>query len=250
MNRAAVRFYGETNDLLPAPLRQRTLATGFDGPASVKAVIEACGVPHTEVDFVLVNGTPATLSTIVEDGDRLAVFPRFRLLEPDPGDRLLPEPLAEPRFALDVHLGRLAGYLRLAGFDTAYRNDYSDPELAWLSHREDRTLVTRDRELLKRAIVTRGYWIRSTQPRRQFAEVVRHFGLERNLRLFTRCARCNCVLEAVSKGEVSKRLPPRVERSVDRFLRCPGCDRVYWEGTHVERIRLFIRLALEEPEPS
>jgi len=247
VGRVFLRFYGELNDFLPPAIRQRTLQAALDGPASTKSAIESCGVPHTEVDLVLVNGEPATLATPVAEGDRVSVFPRFRSLAPDPQHRLQPPPTVEARFVLDVHLGRLASYLRLAGFDTAYRNDCSDQELAAISGRDDRMLLTRDRELLKRSVVVRGYWLRHTEPRRQFVEVVRAFGLAGRIAPFTRCARCNTPLEAVSWQAVIDRLPPRVRIGRDEFLRCSGCGRVYWDGTHVEKIRQFFRLALAEP---
>jgi uncharacterized protein len=247
---AIFRFYGELNDFLPAHLRQRTVRRECEGPASVKDLIESCGVPHTEVDLVLINGDPADFARQVADGDRVAVYPRFRSVEPAPEVRLQPPPLATPRFVLDIHLGRLAGYLRLAGFDAAYRNDFSDEELARVSHHEDRTLLTRDRELLKRSIVTRGYFVRETIPRRQLAEIIRHFDLDRRVAPLTRCARCNAALVSVPKEDVADELPPYVRANRREFLRCSGCRRVYWEGTHVNQIRRFLRLVLQEPPPA
>jgi uncharacterized protein with PIN domain len=247
---AILRFYGELNDFLPAGLRQRTISRGFDAPPSVKDLIESCGIPHTEVDLVLVNGNAVDFSRGVADGDRVAVYPHFRTLELPSGAGLQPAPLAAPRFVLDIHLGRLAGYLRLAGFDTAYRNDFSDEDLARISRDEDRILLTRDRELLKRSIISRGYFVRQTAPRRQLAEVIRRFSLAPAMAPFTRCARCNGVLAAVAKEAVADELPAHVRVSRGAFLRCPGCGRVYWDGTHVDQIRRFLRLALEEPPPA
>jgi uncharacterized protein with PIN domain len=250
VRQAILRFYGELNDFLPAGLRQRTIGRGFDAPPSVKDLIESCGVPHTEVDLVLVNGSAVDFSRGVADGDRIAVYPHFRTLELPSGTGLQPAPLATSRFVLDVHLGRLAGYLRLAGFDAAYRNDFSDEDLARVSQNENRILLTRDRELLKRSIVSRGFFVRQTSPRRQLAEVILRFDLARAMAPFTRCARCNGVLAAVAKEAVANELPAQVRLSCGAFLRCPGCGRVYWDGTHVDQIRRFLRLALEEPPPA
>jgi len=144
---------------------------------------------------------------------------------------------------------RLAGYLRLAGFDAAYRNDCADEDLAAVSRNEDRILLTRDRELLKRSIVSRGYFVRETIPRRQLAEVIRRFDLARAMAPLTRCARCNEVLAPAAKEAVADRLPAHVRSTRCVFLRCPGCGRVYWDGTHVDQIRRFLRLTLEEPPP-
>jgi len=250
MLEAILRFYAELNDFLPPALRHRTIRRQFDSPASVKDLIESCGVPHAEVDLVLINGAAADFRSLVAGGDRVAVYPRFRSCDPAPGERLQPVPLAEPRFVLDVHLGRLASYLRLAGLDVAYRNDCTDEELAQVSHEADRILLTRDRELLKRNVITRGYFVRETNPRHQLAEVIRRFDLARRLAPFTRCGRCNGLLGPARKEAVADRLPPRVRSSRDDFLQCSGCGRVYWEGTHVEQIRKFLRLALDEPPPA
>jgi uncharacterized protein with PIN domain len=247
---AIFRFYGELSDFLPATLRQRTIQRSFEGAASVKDLIESCGVPHTEIDIVLVNGEAVEFSHQVADGDRVSVYPRFRSIEPAPDARLQPAPLAQPRFVLDSHLGRLASYLRLAGFDVAYRNDFLDEELARVSHDENRTLLTRDRELLKRSVVTRGYFVRETSPRRQLEEVIRQFGLAHQVKPFTRCARCNALLASVSKEDVADELPPHVRSTRQVFLRCPECHRVYWEGTHVNQIRKFLKLALDEAPPA
>jgi uncharacterized protein with PIN domain len=247
---ATLRFYGELNDFLPARLRQRTICRGFEALPSVKDLIESCGVPHTEVDLVLIDGDAVDFGRAVADGDRVVAYPRFHALELPAGMGLQPAPLSSPRFVLDIHLGRLAGYLRLAGFDTAYRNDFSDEDLAEASRDEDRILLTRDRELLKRAIISRGYFVRQTSPRRQLAEIIRRFDIARAMAPFTRCARCNGVLAPVAKEAVAHELPAHVRLTRGAFLRCPGCGRVYWDGTHVDQIRRFLRLALEEPPPA
>jgi uncharacterized protein with PIN domain len=245
-----LRFYGELNDFLPANLRQRTIRRLLDGTPAVKDLIESCGVPHTEVDLILINGEAVGFSRGVAPDDRVTIYPRFRSLELPAGMGLQPAPAPVPRFALDIHLGRLASYLRLAGFDVAYRNDFADADLASLSRRDDRTLLTRDRELLKRSIVSRGYFVRETNPRRQLAEVVRRFDLARQMAPFTRCALCNALLASVPREAVANELPPRVKSRLDSFLRCTGCGRVYWDGTHVDQIRRFLKLALEEPPPA
>ncbi len=138
----------------------------------------------------------------------------------------------EPRFIADIHLGRLVAYLRLAGFDTVYEPPWDDPVLARRSADEDRILLTRDRELLKRSIVTRGYFVQNTKPRAQFEELARRFGLAPLMRPFTRCARCNARLREVSKAAVLDRLPPRTRREHDEFLECASCHHVYWRGSH------------------
>jgi uncharacterized protein with PIN domain len=143
----------------------------------------------------------------------------------------------------DVHLGRMAAYLRLAGFDTEYRNDFSDRELVDTSSSEDRTLLTRDVGVLKHAAVWRGYFVRETQPGRQLVEVLRRFDLPDHASPFTRCVRCNAVLERVAKQDVLAALPPRTREHYDEFSRCPRCERVYWAGSHYTRMRAFLEAA-------
>jgi uncharacterized protein with PIN domain len=144
------------------------------------------------------------------------------------------------RFVLDVHLGRLAAYLRMAGFDAVYHNQATDLELADAVVQERLVLLTRDRYLLMRADVDRGYWVRSTDPKKQLVEVLRRFDLGSSMRPFTRCMRCNGVLEDISREAVMHRLPESV-KSKDGFRLCPGCGRVYWEGSHHARMKEILR---------
>jgi uncharacterized protein with PIN domain len=242
---ASVRFYGELNDFLPASHKQATLVFSFAAGSSVKDLVEALGVPHTEVDHLLVNGRPVDFACTVRDGDRIAAYPPFATLDVPPESRLGPPPQLEPRFVADVHLGRLAAYLRLAGFDTEYRNDFADRELVEISRREDRTVLTRDVGVLKHGAVTRGYFVRETQPGRQLVEVLRRFGLADRAAAFTRCVRCNRVLARVSKEAIEASLPPRTREHYDEFSRCAGCGRVYWAGSHYSRMRVFLDVAFD-----
>ncbi len=212
----------------------------FDVSGSVKDLIESFGVPHTEVDLVLVNGDPVDFSYVVRDGDRVSVYPVFESLDVSSVSRVRPTPLRNLRFVLDVHLGRLAAYLRMAGFDSVYHNHATDAELADAVVHERLVLLTRDRYLLMRADVDRGYWVRSTDPKKQLVEVLRRFDLGGSMRPFTRCMRCNGVLEEVSREAVFHRLPETV-RSKDGFRLCPGCGRVYWEGSHHARMKEILR---------
>ncbi len=243
--RATLRFYAELNDFLPP--RERFADVHHEAPvsASAKDIIEAHGVPHTEVDLVLANGESVDFGYQVADGDRLAVYPVFEAFDIAPLTRVRPEPLRDTRFVLDVHLGRLARYLRLAGLDTRYSNDATDTELATASARERRILLTRDQGLLKRTAVTHGHYVRETAPARQFAEVVRRFDLRRQVRPFTRCTCCNAGLEAVEKADVLPDVPERSRLHYDTFLRCTGCRRVYWRGSHAVKLEQALARALE-----
>jgi len=238
------------NDHLLPSQRFRTIEREFAVPASVKDLIESLGVPHTEVDLVLVNGESADFARLIRDGDRVAVYPVFELLDIRPELRLRPEPLRATKFVLDVHLGRLAAYLRMLGFDTVYRNSGSDQELARISSEQHRILLTRDRGLLKRSAVSHGYWLRETQSRLQAAEVVRLFDLALSIRPFSRCMVCNESLRAASDEEIRSRVPERIQALHREFFACSGCGRIYWRGTHYRRMRRLIEeLADSAPKP-
>jgi uncharacterized protein with PIN domain len=239
-SRASFRFYAELNDHLRPGQQFQTMQKEFFVPVSVKDMIESFGVPHAEVELVLVNGESSDFSRLVRNGDRVAVYPVFESLDVTPELRLRPQALRESKFALDVHLGRLAAYLRMLGFDVAYGNRAIDPELVRISSEQKRILLTRDRGLLKHAAVTHGYWLRETDSRRQVAEVVRRFDLSRCFRPFTRCMDCNEPLRPASKAEVFGRVPPRIVAWCDEFQECVGCQRVYWQGSHYRRMRRWI----------
>jgi uncharacterized protein with PIN domain len=187
--------------------------------------------------LILVNGESVDFSYLVADGDRIGVYPVFESIDISPLVRVRPRPLREPRFILDAHLGKLAAYLRMLGFDTLYRNDYADDALARLSSDERRILLTRDRDLLKRSAVSHGYLLRATDPRAQLAEVVRRFDLAGSTAAFRRCLRCNGTLEPVAKEAILDRLPPKTRRDYDEFARCAGCGRIYWKGSHYDDMR-------------
>lgn len=237
MIRRSIRFYAELNDFLPPRRRQVELEHVLAEHASVKHVIETLGVPHTEVDLVLVNGESVDFAYRVQDGDRMSVYPVFESLDISSLERVRPRPLREPRFVLDVHLGRFAGYLRMLGFDSLYRNDYDDATLADLSGRERRILLTRDRGLLKRGAVSHGYLLRAADPREQLAEVVRRFDLADMLAELTRCMRCNGPLEPVAKEAIEHRLLPKTRLYYDELATCRDCGRIYWKGSHYQDMR-------------
>jgi uncharacterized protein len=245
-----LRCYAELAGFLPAAKRQTSFAVSLRERDSVKDVIEAQGVPHTEVDLVLVNGEPVHFSYRVQDGDRIAAYPAFRSIALDGVPRAGPPPLAEPRFVLDVHLGTLASLLRLLGFDVLYRNDYDDPTLARIGHDEQRILLTRDRGLLKRSLVTYGYHVWATDPERQLEEVLARFNLHGAIAPFSRCLRCNSRLEPVPKAEIVDRLEPKTKRYYDEFAICRACDRIFWKGSHHDHMHRIVERVWAAPEPA
>jgi len=238
--RVEIRFYEELNDFLPPARRKVAFEHAFNQSGSIKDMIEALGVPHTEVDLILVNGRSVDFDYLIRDGDRISVYPMFESMDIAPVTRLRAAPLRTTRFVLDTHLGRLAAYLRLFGFDTLYRNDYDDPTLAVISATERRILLTRDRQLLMRKQVTHGYFVRETRPRQQLIEVLRRFDLRATQRPFTRCMQCNGEISAVSKEEIRAHLLPRTERWYQEFWRCRQCGKIYWKGTHFRHLQALV----------
>ncbi len=234
---ATFRFYAELNDLLPRPLRFKDFNHEFSGSPGIKDVIESLGVPHTEIELVLVNGEPRGFEYHLQEGDRVSVYPMFESVDVGGEVRLRPEPLRDPRFVLDVHLGKVTATLRLLGFDCEYDVGLQDDELARRSADERRILLTRDRQLLKRAVVTRGYCVRSQQPEEQAVEVLRRFDLVGLAAPFTRCLRCNGRLIRVVLEEHAARIPEGVRARVRELTRCEACGRLYWKGTHYERLK-------------
>jgi uncharacterized protein with PIN domain len=198
------------------------------------------------VDLILVNGQSVDFSYQLQEGDRVSVYPVFESVDITPLIRLRPAPLREVRFVLDTHLGRLAGYLRMLGFDTLYSNDCDDDRLATIASQEGRILLTKDRGLLKRNIVTHGYCVRSAHPREKLIEVLHRFDLFDQIQPFARCIRCNGLLEEVLKRDVEDQLPPLVRDGYDEFRRCKSCEQVYWKGTHFVRMQQFLDGILQE----
>ncbi|MHC2992282.1 hypothetical protein OB13_12020 [Pontibacter sp. HJ8] len=232
---AAFRFEGSLNDFL-RPARKSTRITYlFSGTPAVKDAIEALGIPHPEVQDVVVNGEPAHLTYRLQDGDEVQVYPW------DGKEDELLKGIAERKFVLDVHLGTLARSLRMLGFDTLYDNHVHDKQLVELAQSEQRIVLTRDVDLLKNKAIPVGYWLRSQQTGEQLQEVIRRFHLVDHIKPFTRCMICNGRIAAVEKQTVLHRLPPKTQLYFDEFYRCSSCRRVYWKGSHYERMQELIR---------
>jgi uncharacterized protein len=234
---AVFRFYEELNDFLAEERRGRDSGIEVDRARSVKDAIESVGVPHPEVDLILVDGRSVDFSHRLRGGERVAVYPVFESLDIAPLVRLRPRALRDPRFVADVHLGKLARHLRMAGLDTLWDSEWDDDRIVRVSAVQRRTILTRDKALLRRGDVERGYFVRATESEAQLGEVVARMQLEGALAPFTRCRECNSPLEDVARDAVLDRLPQKVRGLYERFKRCPGCERVYWKGTHFERMK-------------
>jgi len=238
MPEATLRFYAHLNDFLTPSRRQFEFFHRFDGAPAIKDMIESLGVPHTEVALILVNSQTVDFTYNVQTGDRISVYPPFENLNHT--SDLQPAVDGDFRFVADVHLGRLAAYLRMLGFDTLFPEDYRDEELARISSEEGRILLTRDRGLLKRSIVKRGYFVRATDPWEQLEELIKRFDLFDLLAKVQRCTGCNGLLQDVAKADVADRLLPSTLQYYNEFRQCEDCGKVYWRGSHYEQIDAFI----------
>jgi uncharacterized protein with PIN domain len=246
MATAEFRFYEELNDFLPPERRKRAFAYACAERATVKNAIEALGVPHTEVEIILVNGRSVDFTYLMKDGDRVAVYPQFESIDVTPLLRVREKPLRQPHFVADAHLGGLAKYLRLLGFDTLYRNDIHDGEVARIAASERRIVLTRDRVLLMHRAITHGCYVRAMKPLRQLEEVLTRLDLFRAIQPFTRCLCCNRPLEAIDKAALAERLPPDTLSYYAEFRTCRDCDRIYWPGSHYRRLQQVIDRALQQ----
>lgn len=238
---ATFRFHGDLDHLLVRKYRSPHITYHFLANPGIKDAVEAMGVPHTEVDVIVVNGHSVSFSYPLQHQDVVDVYPvqaDVPLMRPLHLSPLPPEPI---RFVLDVHLGTLARRLRLFGFDACYRNEFPDAEILRIALRDHRIILTRDSGLLKHRRVQHGYLVRSDQMVRQLLEVLQRYDLFRQVRLWSRCLKCNGLLDAVEKAVVLPELEPRTRLYYDVFHRCRSCGRIYWQGSHFENIDAWLR---------
>ncbi len=242
--KADLRFYAWLGDFLDMPQRPSgRVAHRFRTPGSVKDAIESHGVPHTEVALIVVDGESVDFSHQVMDGNRVAIYPAFEKIDTAALPRLRPASPRPVRFVLDGHLRRLSHYLRLVGFDTICETAWSDDDLISMADQESRILLTRNIGLLKRSAVVHGAYVRATEPLRQLDEILHRFHVTGELAPFTRCLECNGVLEPVDKSEVTDSLPPKTRELFDDYVRCPRCRRVYWQGSHFDKLTRIVETA-------
>ena len=180
-----------------------------------------------------------------------ALFAFGRTISCSCGRRVGAEPRADeacgagpPRFALDAMLGRLARWLRVLGLDATWSADIADAALVRHALDEGRWLLTRDRALSEEWRVPRIHLVESEQPLEQLREIFDAFALREGVQLFARCTRCNAPIEALLRALAAPHVPPGVLARNERFWRCPRCERIYWEGSHVDRMRRTLERVL------
>ncbi|CAJ0722274.1 MAG: Mut7-C RNAse domain-containing protein [Ralstonia sp.] len=229
MQTVVLTFDSNLTPLLPQALRGHPVARAWADGATLKHAIEALGVPHTEVGQVLVDGRPMALEAMLPARGYVAVSAVEPLL-----------PTAPLHFLCDAHLGATARLLRMAGFDTAYDNNYADAAIEALAHEEDWIVLSRDRELLKRRGIRRGAFIRAREPQAQMREIVTRLRLADVAKPFSRCLECNVLLRMLSQEEASASVPPRVRERQRLFSTCDVCRRIYWPGSHWARMNAVL----------
>ncbi len=240
MSQIIVRFYAELNDFLPQEQKRKDNLYSVENSQHISDFFRSIGIPPENVDLVLLNGRSVTLHEALSDGDRLSCYPVFESFDIRDVTRIRSMPLRQPRFILDVHLGKLASFLRMLGFDTLYKPDVTDGQLLDISLNEERALLSKDRELLHHESLIRSYRVFSDDPSEQLTEVLHRFDLYSSTSPFSRCIRCNTLLEPVQKEEIIGRLPPKVQLYYDEFFYCRLCDQIFWKGSHYEKMRSFI----------
>lgn len=244
MNRAFLRFYEELNDYLPREKKKTKFEHIFKGSPSVKDLIESEGVPHIEIDLILVNGISVDFKYKVKDEDNISVYPVFESMDISKIQHLRNKPLRDKKFVVDVHLGTLARYLRMLGFDTLYENNFNDDTIVKISLSENRTILTKDIGILKRNEVTHGYYVRNIQPDKQLKEIVSRFDLKNSAKEFSRCLNCNNFLKKAEEEKVRKLVPEKVKLFHNKFYYCYNCGKIYWKGSHYNRMLQLINRAL------
>ena len=235
-----LNLHGDLDFFLPTRTRRKSIERGLTEKTSIKDVIESCGVPHPEVGLIVLNGRALDFGYGVTRDAEIDVYP--------PGigyPHFEKKPLQVTTvrsFVADGHLGKLARTLRLLGFDVAYDCRADDRQLLAIMEAENRALLTRDRRLLMHAVVQTGYCPRSQDPDEQTIEVIRRFNLFGLIAPFTRCLRCNAVLQQVAKIDVVEKLEPLTKIYYEQFRRCTGCKQIYWSGSHFDRLQKRIEI--------
>jgi len=229
MQTVILTFDSSLAPLLPMALRGHPVVRAWAEGATLKHAIEALGVPHTEVGQVLVDGAPMGLEAMLPGRGHVAVSAVEPLL-----------PTAPLHLLCDAHLGATARLLRMAGFDTAYDNNYADAAIEALALGEDWIVLSRDRELLKRRGIRRGAFIRAREPQAQMREIVTRLRLADVAKPFSRCLECNVLLRMLSPEEASASVPPRVRERQRLFSTCDVCRRIYWPGSHWARMNAVL----------
>jgi uncharacterized protein len=248
MPKATFRFYEELNDFLPNHRRKTDFEARFKGKRSIKDMIEALGVPHTEIDLILVKGNSVDFNYILQDQDRVSIYPVFESLNIKNVTRLRKIPLRKNKFIADINLGDIVKYMRVLGLDLYYNPLSSTREIIEISKRENRIILTKSRKLLKFKEVSHGIFIHPGTTTEQIRRIIDYLDIKDNIKPFSRCLGCNTLLNIVQKEKILDRIPPKTKAFCDEYVQCPSCDKIYWKGTHFIRMEKVVRKILDQAE--
>ena len=248
MPKATFRFYEELNDFLPKHRRKTDFEATFKGKRSIKDMIEALGVPHTEIDLILVNGNSVDFNYILQDEDRVSVYPVFESLNITNVTRLRKIPLRRNKFIADINLGDIVKYMRILGLDLYYDPLLSTREIVEISKRENRIILTKSRKLLKFKEVSHGIFIRPGTTEEQIRRIIDYLDIKDNIKPFSRCLGCNTLLNIVPKEKILDRIPPKTKEFCDEYVHCTSCDKIYWKGTHFKNMKKVLSQILDPIE--
>ena len=246
MNQVRFRFYEELNNYLPEDLRKGWIESSAEPGTSVGEKIHSFGIPLNEIDLILVNQLSESFDYILQEGDRISVYPVFESFDISEVSKLRDKPLRDPAFICDVHLGRLCKYLRMLGFNTYYSNDFTPQQIIEISNLEKRIILSKSIHIIRHKEVTHAYWVRSSEPLEQLKDLIYRLDFSKRAQALTRCLNCNTKLEKAKKEDIIDRLEERTEKYYTDFFRCPTCDQIYWKGSHYEHMLEFIH-QIEKP---
>jgi len=248
MPKGTFRFYEELNDFLPKHRRKTDFEATFKGKRSIKDMIEALGVPHTEIDLILVNGNSVDFNYILQDEDRVSVYPVFESLNITNVTRLRKIPLRRTKFIADINIGDIVKYMRVLGLDLYYDPLLSTREIIEISKRENRVILTKSRKLLKFKDVSHGIFIRPGTTTEQIRRIIDCLDIKDNIKPFSRCLRCNTLLNIVLKEKIIDRIPPKTKEFCNEYVQCRSCNKIYWKGTHFINMEKVVGQILDQPE--
>lgn len=248
MPKATFRFYEELNDFLPRHRRKTDFEVEIKGKRSIKDMIEALGVPHTEIDLILVKGESVDFTYILQEGDRISVYPVFESLNIGNVSRLRKLPLRKTKFIADINLGHIVKYMRLLGFDVRFDTLLSNRQIIVISRKENRIVLTRSRNLLRFKDITHGIFIHPGTTEEQVRGIIDFLDIMDNVKPFSRCLRCNSPLKTIPNESIIERIPPKTRVLCDEYSYCKPCEKIYWKGTHFTKMKRMVDRILGQPK--
>jgi uncharacterized protein len=227
-----IRLYEELNVFLEPFRQKKDFNVQIESNTLIHNLLEKLKIPLSQVDLILVNGESVDFDVQLHDGDRISVYPVFETLNIDSITRLRKKSLRHLRFICDVHLGKLAKYMRMCGFDVFYSNNLLDHLIIQMSDETKSIILTKNKELFKTKQPSRAYLVKQSDSKMQLFEIISYFDLKTSIEPFSRCTKCNLTVQPVDKNSIEKQVPSPVLKMHKSFMKCYGCNRIYWQGSH------------------